>query len=262
MTSEFRKSINSILFERVASPLYGAFFISWLVWNWQIIYLTLFVNEQSIDCTKIEYIKEYYFEINYLVTFPVLSTLVLILVVPFISNGAYYVSLKFRQWRVNQKSSIEGRQRLTLERSIEIMKQINEKDREFDQLLEKKNENEQNQNLLIDQLNQQIKEKDLLIEELRSKSTPPKISIKKEAILKEDELESISKKIEENRFSTSKFKDVAEDIIANNRISKTVSDPLIAHYKLEELINQEANYKSAKLTSRGRQYYDFLKKTS
>jgi hypothetical protein len=142
------------------------------------------------------------------------------------------------------------------------MKQINEKDREFDQLLEKKNENEQNQNLLIDQLNQQIKEKDLLIEELRSKSTPPKISIKKEAILKEDELESISKKIEENRFSTSKFKDVAEDIIANNRISKTVSDPLIAHYKLEELINQEANYKSAKLTSRGRQYYDFLKKTS
>ncbi|MCP4460990.1 MAG: hypothetical protein GY816_23665 [Cytophagales bacterium] len=49
---ETRKSINSALYERVSSPLYGTLIISWLVWNWEIVYLTFFVNESRIEMTK------------------------------------------------------------------------------------------------------------------------------------------------------------------------------------------------------------------
>jgi hypothetical protein len=47
MQSEIKKSINSILFERLTSPLYGTLIISWLIWNWKIIYLTLFVDSEE-----------------------------------------------------------------------------------------------------------------------------------------------------------------------------------------------------------------------
>ena len=56
MISDFRKSINSILYERVSSPLFGTFVISWLIWNWKITYLTLFVSESNLDKNKLEYI--------------------------------------------------------------------------------------------------------------------------------------------------------------------------------------------------------------
>jgi hypothetical protein len=258
MSSEFRKSINSILFERVSSPLYGTFFFSWLIWNWEILYLTFFISENSLNCegcTKIGYIQDNYLDLYNILWYPIVSTIVLILIVPFISNGAYWISLQFRQWRLNQKTTIEGKQRLTLERSIEIMKEINKKDREFDELLEKKSENEKNQNLLIDQLNHQIEEKEKQTQELKTQQ----IDLKKPQKISDEKLNDIFEKIEEEGFSTSTFLELGNDIIANNKISQVFDPSDIAYYKLEGLIDKASDRTQAKLTNLGEEYYKYLK---
>ena len=51
------KSVNSILKERLTSPLFGTLIITWLVSNWEIVYVTLFVSEKYLKENRIDYIK-------------------------------------------------------------------------------------------------------------------------------------------------------------------------------------------------------------
>ena len=136
MFSEFRKSINSILFERVTSPLFGTLTISWLLLNWRIPYLTLFVSESKIKETKIDYILSNYADVHFLITYPIISTAILITLVPFISNGAYWLSLKFKKWKIDKKNEIEKTQLLSLEQSINLRKELRENELEFEKILE------------------------------------------------------------------------------------------------------------------------------
>lgn len=136
---DLRKSLNSILSERATSPLYGTLIISWIIWNWKIIYLTLFVSEKKIETDKISYIKEHFSDIHHLLTYPIISSAVLICIIPFISNGAYWLSLKFNKWKIDQKQKIEMKQLLTLEQSIELREEIINQAERFDKLLADKN---------------------------------------------------------------------------------------------------------------------------
>ncbi|WP_426430652.1 hypothetical protein ACPX19_13990 [Winogradskyella sp. HB-48] len=140
MISDLRKSINSILYQRVTSPLFGTFTFAWLVWNWKILYTTFFIDEDKIDKNKIDYIVENFSDPKFLIWYPLLSTLILLTVIPFISNGAYWLSLKFEKWRVDNKNAIEKKQLLTLEQSIQLREQIIDSERKFDSLLQNKND--------------------------------------------------------------------------------------------------------------------------
>jgi len=140
MLDEIRKSINSTLYERVSSPLYGAAIVSWLIWNWEIVYLTLFIDESGIAGTKIDYILANYSSIHSLLTYPAISTLMLLTVIPFISNGAYYLNLIFRKWRIDKKNEVENKQLLSIEKSIELRTEIRSQEEKFEKLLDGKNE--------------------------------------------------------------------------------------------------------------------------
>ncbi len=140
MIDEIKKSINSILYERVSSPFYGTLIVSWLIINWRISYLTIFVDQDKLDKNKIDFIIENYYSINSLIILPVISTLVLLTVIPFLTNGAYWLDLKFKTWRVNKKNQIEGKQLLTLEQSIILRTEMREMEDSFDKLLDRKNE--------------------------------------------------------------------------------------------------------------------------
>ncbi len=137
--TEIRKSINSVLYERLASPFYGTLILSWLIWNWKIVYITFFISENKIEGTKIDYIVTNYSDINYLITFPLISTLLLLTLIPFIGNGAYWLSLKFNKWKSDKKNEVEKKQLLTLEQSIQLREVIAEQEKRFDNLLLDKN---------------------------------------------------------------------------------------------------------------------------
>lgn len=147
--TDIRKSINSILNERLSSPFYGTLILSWLVWNWKIIYLTFFVSESKIEGNKIDFILSNYSELNHLVYFPILSTAVLLTLIPFISNGAYWLNLKFNMWKSDKKNEIEKKQLLTLEQSIQLRELIADQEKRFENILSDKN-------LEIQQLKSQI----------------------------------------------------------------------------------------------------------
>jgi hypothetical protein len=151
MMTELRKSINSILYQRVTSPLFGTFCVSWLVWNWKIVYTTFFIGEDKIDKNKIDYIVENFSNTEILIWYPLLSTLLLLTLIPFISNGAYWLSLKFEKWRVDSKNEIEKKQLLTLEQSIQLREQIIDSERKFDSLLQNKNDEIKQLKLLVEE---------------------------------------------------------------------------------------------------------------
>ncbi|MCD0464233.1 hypothetical protein [Flavobacterium sp. ENC] len=140
MIEEIKKSINSIFIERVSSPFYGTLIVSWLIWNWKIAYLTFFVDQKKISITKIEFIVKNYSDVWHLVYWPLISTLILLTIIPFVTNGAYWLDLKFTTWRVNQKNEIEGKRLLTLEQSIKLRSELRELEENFEKLLDKKNE--------------------------------------------------------------------------------------------------------------------------
>ncbi|WP_426483308.1 hypothetical protein [Flavobacterium sp. 2] len=140
MIDEIKKSINSIFTERVSSPFYGTLIVSWLIWNWKIVYLTFFVDQDKLDKIKIDFIIDNYNDVWHLVYFPLISTFTLITIIPFLTNGAYWLDLKFTTWRVNQKNEIEGKRLLTLEQSIKLRSELRELEENFEKLLERKND--------------------------------------------------------------------------------------------------------------------------
>jgi hypothetical protein len=138
MIDEFKKSINNILYERVTSPFYGTFIISWIIWNWNIVYLTLFVSEKSLKVSKLVYINSNLIDYCKMIWYPLASSALLILVLPFVANGAFYVNLKFSAWKKNQKQIIEGDELLSKNESIALRKEILEQENKFLLLLNSK----------------------------------------------------------------------------------------------------------------------------
>lgn len=139
MIDEIKKSANSVFSERISSPFWGALICSWSIWNWRIVYVTFIIDQDKIPGTKIDYILNNFSDINYTVTYPLISTLLLLTLVPFLTNGAFWLSLKFQQWRSEQKNAIEKKQLLTLEQSIQLREEIINQEKRFDSLLESKN---------------------------------------------------------------------------------------------------------------------------
>ena len=139
MFPEIKKSFQSILYERTTSPLFGTFIASWLLWKWRIIYLTLFISEDKITIDKISYITRYCSNKHLLITGPLLSTFLLITIIPFLSNGAFWLELYFNSWKKRKKNEFEMKQLITLEQSIELREQIINQDKRFEKLIEEKN---------------------------------------------------------------------------------------------------------------------------
>lgn len=139
MVEEAKKSIQSILGQRISSPFYGTLLISWSIWNWKIFYLTFFISEKNINSNKIDFIIKNFSNIYHLVWFPLLSTLVLLTLIPFATNAAFWLELKFDKWRIDKKIQIEKKQLLTIEQSINLREQILNIENRFETLLNDKN---------------------------------------------------------------------------------------------------------------------------
>ncbi len=140
MINDFVKSISSILYERVTSPLYGTFIIAWSIWNWKILYLSIFISEKSLTITKLDYITTYCYDWKILILYPILSTIILISFFPFLGNAAFYINLKFNQWKIQKKNEIENNQLLTIKQSIAIREELFNQSDKFAKIIEDKNE--------------------------------------------------------------------------------------------------------------------------
>lgn len=164
MISEFRKSIQSVLYERISSPFSGAFFFSWCVWNWKLLYYLLFADEIVID--RITFVETHYINIKNGLLYPFLSTIFLIIIFPFIATGAYWVWLKFKSWQYDLRNKVENKQLLSFEKSIELREEIRNQEIRFDKI----NQNKDNEiKFLKEELSTLLGERNKLAEEINSK---------------------------------------------------------------------------------------------
>lgn len=132
---DIQKSIKAVLYERTTSPFFGTFILSWLIWNWKIIYITLFVSEKTIKTDKLDYlIKNHFMDEWNLIIFPSISTIILLTIFPFINNGAFWLKLKFDKWKKDMKNEIELKQLLTLEQSLELREHISNLEERFNKI--------------------------------------------------------------------------------------------------------------------------------
>ncbi len=135
---DLANSIKTILNERISSPFYGSFIITWLLWNWKIPYVTFFINSSALKINKIDYILSNCNDLHYLITYPIVSTILIIGIVPFITNTAYWITLLFDQWRLNKKIGVEKKQLLTLEQSLQIRAEMQSSEEKYEKLLQNK----------------------------------------------------------------------------------------------------------------------------
>ncbi|HEY0980143.1 MAG TPA: hypothetical protein VGE18_01895 [Candidatus Paceibacterota bacterium] len=104
-TNEIVVSADMALKDRITSPFYGYFLISWCVINWKIIYAAFFVDQEKVfekfGLLRIEYLSNELFlklnEVSYWLhfwIFPFISTLILFWISPYITREFYRKSLK------------------------------------------------------------------------------------------------------------------------------------------------------------------------
>lgn len=137
MLPDLKKSIDRILHDRLTSPFWGAFMLSWLIWNWRIPYVSIFVDQDKLPGTRIDYIVS---AINWKDAglWPFLSAIGIILIAPLLTNGAYWVYIRYEQWKVEQKSQVDKKRRLTIEESVKLKSMLHQQEEDFDQRLNKK----------------------------------------------------------------------------------------------------------------------------
>ena len=216
MIDEIKKSFNSILYERTTSPFYGTLILSWIIWNWRIIYLTFFISEDIIEGNKIDFIITNFSDFHHLITFPLISTAALIILIPFVSNGAYWLNLKFNKWKKDQKNIIDMKQLLTIEQSIELREQIAKQEERFEKLLKNKND--------------EIKQLNLIIENYSSSKYKPNTENKNETEIWKLELKDLSEKFKSDSKQLKEFESIIYYIQTGYQItqrdeisSKTIS---------------------------------------
>lgn len=130
--SEFFKEIRLAITERLTSPLIGAYWISWVIFNFKFI-LIIFSGE-NLD-KKLSLIHESFFSdtVAYAITYgaPVAMTAVFIFVYPYPAEFVYKFRLQFQRRLVQIKQKIEDEQLLSTEDSRKLRLEIREKEQAF-----------------------------------------------------------------------------------------------------------------------------------
>lgn len=151
INNEAASSLNESFEERVSSPMYGTFAIAWVIWNWEAIYTTFFINDDLLyeifEITKLEYIQTIYpFSTFYevfisflkLAIGPFLSVLVYFWVLSWIANKIFAKDLSIKAGRTVARKRVEQDiERLALthldirEKQVEKKVEIQEKEKEL-----------------------------------------------------------------------------------------------------------------------------------
>lgn len=199
-------SIKLILANRSKSPFYGSLFITWVAYNWRLLFILLFDNSFETIQDKIEFIGD-----NYITTFsyngyvvgwsnlyiPLVFTVLVFVLGSIFSILFRRINIEFKNW---QKKIDEGHEIYTKKETKKIKKELDDyKDRISLQSSDLRSQNESLQkqvdesNKEIDRLNQ------LFIQAKTPESDDSEIVVNKEEEFNPDEF------IKEEEFEIDKY---------------------------------------------------------
>lgn len=297
MLSDFKTSIDKILHERLTSPFWGAFILSWFIWNWRIPYVSIFVDQDKLKegTTRIDYIVTECLTTGWVnvLWLPLASTAIIILVFPFISNGAYWISLKFNKWKVDKKNHVDGQTLLTLEKSVQLREQLNNLTKRYDAITKDSEEQIRILNLELaqqketlerravslsekDELISQLKISDKNYEDAHAKNVRDIQNLKDTVIHLREELGSANKKLKESLNDLSQkniflFKEVSskysiQDMnkVLSNILKRryfpddSVIPSLLLRHDFVSVIDTSGSSIKYELTEKGKQFREYF----
>jgi hypothetical protein len=247
MVKDLKNSLDNVVNEKFSNPFWGTLLLSWMVWNWKILILLFFIGEQSLPInksnltkyTKIEYVQEFYSDSISLYWGPISSTIIIIVFAPFVVNGAFWLSMKFKVWRLVQKDKLESKRLLTIEKSLELRKALKEKDESIHKIIEEKDDVISLKDSQVSSLQIELSEKGNLVKEVDRKL--------KELQMEYDNQKIILKEID-NKYQTSKSdlmferneKNKHESELSNLRLEYNNSMTISQKYKdeLDEIVKE------------------------
>jgi hypothetical protein len=93
--------------ERARSPLYGSFIISWLIWNWKIVFVILFFKKEDFHGDNInEFIYYHYVNTGDTILYPLLVALLYIYFLPLIDLGLLKYAEEQKREKIDEKIRI------------------------------------------------------------------------------------------------------------------------------------------------------------
>lgn len=115
---ELLQSIFKTAEERIKNPFIGAFFSSWIIFNWKPVFLMIFSSKNIEE--KITFIDENFTSTSNLLIFPLITAVFYVLILPYLSL-LFDILLKYSLLKRNdilvnkQKQNIENQKRLAIE---------------------------------------------------------------------------------------------------------------------------------------------------
>ena len=221
--------------KRFKNPFLGAFIISWLFFNWDFIYVVLFLDEKyvslipelwnfkNIFITKIEYIKtENILNINKSFWFPLALSFLFVIFVEWFTTF-------FNIWLDRWKNWIKDKELLSVEESIILKNKLVDSQREFrknssllnEEILSLETENSEIKLKINDKVNEKLNEHQKLnlkrIKELE-KNLDNSNKISNERLEENKKIEEFSNRLEKNNRNL-----LNEREINSIKISKLIS---------------------------------------
>lgn len=127
---EWLKNIFTPFYERIKSPLYSTFIISWLIVNWKVVF-AIFTSAKTINgCTKFHYLSCYlsFFhgqQIFNLLIFPLLITAAYIYIFPLIDDLIFEHVENQKNKRKENKLNILKKYKVAGERFVDLLNNYN-----------------------------------------------------------------------------------------------------------------------------------------
>lgn len=230
-------SFKAHMYERTSSPLLGAFIFYWIIFNYKFL-IVLFSDLKPIE--KFNEISSNVYpteleQYGYGIIFPIIITLVYILIFPIISNRIHKIWIKHQ----NQLKEISNGKVLTKKEFGELQQKFTELELSFDDKFHKKDSE-------ILKLKSSIEKKDTLIFEYQSKidSFEKTIHTKDEKINSlENDINNYHIELNKNKEKVSNLQEEIKKLKPNiNKLEEEAMKLYIPNYKetftLEEIENK------------------------
>ena len=102
---EFLQSIAKGIKERLGSAFLFNFILSWIVFNWEFVYITLFVNENNlVPFNKFDTL----YDTVFIIWPAIISAILITLITPIISSIIQLYKYRIVKWRNNTELNIDG----------------------------------------------------------------------------------------------------------------------------------------------------------
>ena len=163
MLTEWTRSINAILYQRISSPFWGSFLLGWIASNWKIIIVLFFTQSEELGLTKLEYIETNLLGLNNMLWQPLIFAFVII----FIGTALSYLVYLWSKWTESGfrkvKEKYDGKKKINIEEAKELRITVNKEKDRYASIFKDLNENIEKlsiENVQLDEKNVQLDEKE------------------------------------------------------------------------------------------------------